>query len=294
MGRETLLTIEQAAAASGFGKKALRTMVRDGSLPAVRRDGCWHVAAADLLSLSGTRSTRAAVSATKPRLSAERPAEPASPPADVLPPSHAAAQGLARRHDREEVSDGAIGKHGAGGGTAIADRPILQVKGAGKIVPGVAQAAADAPRAELLAVLAMLVQRDAQIAALQDERAHLYAQLGLLQGVLAERDGRLRPLKAQRVAKPYREDGSATTALAEPAQGSVGTQGASAASQAPTDTTPERTGAGVLAHLPEGGLHGSLAIGRKPGGTIVGAATMPVAVQRRLVHSIRRFLGLRN
>ena len=263
-------------------------MVRDGSLPAVRRDGCWHVAAADLLSLSGTRSTRGAISITKPRPSVERPAEPCSPSVDVLLPSPAAVQGPAKRQDREAAG-------GVGAGTATAARPILQVKGAGKLVPGAAQPPADAPRPELIAVLDMLAQRDAQIAALQDERARLYAQLGLLQGVLAERDGRLRPLKAQRVAKPYREDGSATTTLAEPAHVLKGPpQGLPGIAQAPTGTMQERTGAGALAHPPDSEIHGPSAVGRKPGNTLVGAATMPVAVQRRLVHSLRRLLGPRN
>ncbi|MGH2344500.1 MAG: helix-turn-helix domain-containing protein, partial [Chloroflexota bacterium] len=43
-----LLTLDEAAASSGYRKRDLRSLLRDGRLPAVRADGHWRIATADL------------------------------------------------------------------------------------------------------------------------------------------------------------------------------------------------------------------------------------------------------
>jgi len=303
MGQETLLTIEQAAAASGFGKKALRAMVRDGSLPAVRREGCWHVAAADLLSLGGAHPAGVVGRAARPTLPPPSAADP-HPEAVVIPAAWSSASEGAtprptRRRDREAVrgraSDTTVvaaDTGGGAGGIAGADdhRP------AADIVPGVAAPRTEAPRAELLAVLEMLAKRDAQIATLQDERVRLYAQIGLLQGVLAEREGRMRPLRALGVEKPRQDDVAATTIVARPGERQARKQELPSAAQPVNDAAViarhRREATELAAQPPDLAAYGRLAAGRRPEGAILGAATMPVAVRRRLMHSVRRLLGL--
>lgn len=307
MGQEMLLTIEQAAAASGFGKKALRAMVRDGSLPAVRREGCWHVAAADLLSLGGARPAGVVGRAARPTLPPPSAADP-HPEAVVIPAAwSSASEGAtprpARRHDREAVrgrasdrtvvaADAGEGAREGAGGTAGAD----DHHPAADIVPGVAVPRTEAPRAELLAVLEMLAKRDAQIATLQDERVRLYAQIGLLQGVLAEREGRMRPLRALGVEKPRQDDVAATTIVARPGERQARKQELPSAAQPVNDAAViarhRREATELAAQPPDLAAYGRLAAGRRPEGAILGAATMPVAVRRRLMHSVRRLLGL--
>jgi len=303
MGQEMLLTIEQAAAASGFGKKALRAMVRDGSLPAVRREGCWHVAAADLLRLGGARPAGVVGRAARPTLPPSPAADP-HPEAVVIPAAwSSASEGAtprpARRHDREAVrgraSDSTVVAADTGegaGGTASTD----DHHPAADIVPGVAAPRAEAPRAELLAVLEMLAKRDAQIATLQDERVRLYAQIGLLQGVLAEREGRMRPLQALGVEKPRQDDMAATTIVAGPGERQARKQELPSAAQPVNDAAViarhRREATELAAQPPDLAAYGRLAAGRRPEGAILGAATMPVAVRRRLMHSVRRLLGL--
>ena len=306
MGQETLLTIEQAATASGFGKKALRAMVRDGSLPAVRREGCWHVAAADLINLGGPSAVRTVTPAARssplpsPVVASEAgigeipaavPLEPegATPPRGRVAAPIAARDGAAGGRAVASAS-GAGAREGKGEPAGVAGLPAASLAAATEITSGVA-----VPRAELLAVLEMLGQRDAQIAALQDERARLYAQLGLLQGVLAEREGRLRPARARQVEEPRREDVAPTTgggpggrradtqdlpATAQPTRGSATIARHRDEATEPPAQPPDRAG------------YDRPAAGRRSDGALLGAATMPVAMQRRLVHSVRRFLGL--
>jgi excisionase family DNA binding protein len=133
MHEEDLLTLDQAAELSGLGKATLREMVRSGRLPAVRREGRWSIARADLawLPLVAPRGGSA-----KARKGAPEPDQSASAPASSQ------------------------------------------------------------LRSEVLAMIDLVRERDAQIADLQDERVRLAGQVGFLQGQLGEREERVRMLEA--------------------------------------------------------------------------------------------------
>ncbi|HWE64065.1 MAG TPA: helix-turn-helix domain-containing protein [Chloroflexota bacterium] len=133
---DALLTLRQAAALSGRGKKELLALVEHGRLPAVRREGRWLIPRADLARFASSLAAAAA-------------------------PSMVPVQG-----------SGAPIAHA---GT------MLSATGA---------------REETTLLLDALRRRDEQIAQLQEERVRLTGQLGFLQGLLVEREARLRELEA--------------------------------------------------------------------------------------------------
>ena len=186
MHEDDLLTLDQAAELSGLGKATLREMVRIGRLPAVRREGRWSIARADLawLPLVAPRGGSA-----KARKEAPEPDQSASAPAG----------------------------------------PQL--------------------RSEVLAMIDVLRERDAQIAGLQDERMRLAGQVGFLQGQLGEREERVRMLEAAllgiqegRVARDamakLTTGWTAVTVEAEPARTPIPIAGGPAPGPAQHDTVP--------------------------------------------------------
>jgi hypothetical protein len=70
------LTLSEAAAATGMAKRQVREMVRQGRLPASRRDGAWYVLRADLDALRGRPAAALSSNADlRPALNTQ-PAEP--------------------------------------------------------------------------------------------------------------------------------------------------------------------------------------------------------------------------
>jgi hypothetical protein len=126
------LTLGRAALISGYRKKALLALIERGRLPALRRDGKWLVARADLARLA-----------------------PLTMPSSA-PPSSESKDALAEPLRAAQSSTMDLG-------------PLLEA----------------------------LRDRDEQIAQLQEERARMAGQIGFLQGVLVEREARLRLLEAQ-------------------------------------------------------------------------------------------------
>ena len=251
-------------------------MVRDGILPAVRREGCWHVAAADLISLGSRRRAKA------------MPIAPVEPP---IPPVRAET-GVPRPPAPIEGNLAPFPEQRREAAKARAATPVPSTPPVARSVEGPptpAQPPAEAPRSELLAVLEMLAQRDAHIADLQNERARLYAQLGLLQGVLAEREGWRRPLEAQRVARPRqgRQAAAASWEGPEVPQGSPATGRATVEAAA---ARRQRDDAGRGAPGPAATGPGRASQGREPDGPVAAATTVSNAVQKRVVRTVQRLL----
>ena len=159
---DDLITIQQAAKLSGRGKKTVLALIERGALPAVRRDGQWMIARADLVfmfPLAETRAPEPAATATP------RQPSPAEPSATVPPQPESSVQSAPSRESPPPPEQ----------------------------------------RGDVAMLLEMLRQRDEQVNRLQEERAQLTGQIGFLQGLLVEREARLRGLEAwpaARIAAP--------------------------------------------------------------------------------------------
>ncbi|MDB5076751.1 MAG: hypothetical protein JWO42_2930 [Chloroflexi bacterium] len=150
MFEDEYLTLGKAETESNLPKRDLRRLVRTGRLPAIRKDGRWHIHREDLSKLE-LRAGQAP---------------------DGAPD-----------HNDGVAMPGALE-------TANASHTPADAGG----------------RAEMLALIELLKERDDRLATLQDERVRLASQVGYLQAQLAERDARLHLLEATAIEAATGDD----------------------------------------------------------------------------------------